>query len=168
MRRELAAIASAFAPYLKDGETPIERLERERHDNDLLMGALAKEKAHIEMVMRVEGQRIAARDKEIADLEIERSLADKATVAARGDRDRFQRERDEARAQIANALDSLKYEHDQRLQIERAYALADATLRDAREWHRCPWKYGASVEVIDLQRHAEWIARLDAALGGQP
>lgn len=70
------------------------------------------------------------------------------------------------RNQLANALDSLKYEHDQRLQIERAYVLADTLLRDVREWYRCPWKYGASVEVIDLQRHAEWIARLDAFLAG--
>lgn len=94
---DLEAALAAFAPYLKDGETPIERLERERHDNDILMGLLAKEKAHVEMVVRVESQRLMARDKEIADLQIERSLADKATAAARSDRDRFQCERDEAR-----------------------------------------------------------------------
>ena len=41
-----------------------------------------------------------------------------------------------------------------------------ALLQEVREWHRCPWKHGASVEVIDLQRHAEWVSRLDAALGG--
>lgn len=32
---------AAFQPYLKDGETPIERLERERHDNDTLLTLLA-------------------------------------------------------------------------------------------------------------------------------
>ena len=42
-----------------------------------------------------------------------------------------------------------------------------ALLREVLEWHRCPWKHGASVEVIDLQLHAAWIARLDAALGGR-
>lgn len=44
---------------------------------------------------------------------------------------------------------------------------AIALLQEVREWHRCPWKHGASVEVIDLQLHAAWIARLDAALGGR-
>lgn len=42
-----------------------------------------------------------------------------------------------------------------------------ALLREVLEWHRCPWKHGASVEVIDLQLHAAWIARIDAALGGR-
>ena len=91
-RVAIDAYEALLADDVQEGETPIARLERERHDNDLLISALAKEKAHVEMVMRVEGQRIAARDKEIADLQIERSLADKATVAARADRDRFQRE----------------------------------------------------------------------------
>lgn len=101
--QELAAIASAFAPYLKEGETPIERLARERHDSDILMTLLAKEKAHVEMVERVEARRVAARDKEIADLQCERSLADKERDAARMDRDRFQRERDEARLRAEQA-----------------------------------------------------------------
>lgn len=45
---ELVAMEAAFAPYLKDGETPIERLERERRDNDALLTLLAKEKARAE------------------------------------------------------------------------------------------------------------------------
>lgn len=97
------AQVEAFGPYLKDGETPIERLERERADNDTLMGLLAKEKAHIDNAMRVEARRIAARDREIADLQIERSLADRATAAARADRDRFQAERDALKATLATA-----------------------------------------------------------------
>lgn len=40
-------IKAAFRPYLKDGETPIERLERERADNDMLLGLLAAEKAKV-------------------------------------------------------------------------------------------------------------------------
>lgn len=50
---------------------------------------------------------------------------------------------------------------------ERERDEAIALLQEVREWHRCPWKHGASVEVIDLQLHAAWIARLDAALGGR-
>lgn len=39
---------AAFQPYLKDGETPIERLERERHDNDTLLTLLAHSKRDAE------------------------------------------------------------------------------------------------------------------------
>lgn len=39
---------AAFQPYLKDGETPIERLERERHDNDTLLTQLAHSKRDTE------------------------------------------------------------------------------------------------------------------------
>lgn len=44
LERELAE----FAPFLKDGERPIERLKRERKDNDGLMTLLAKEKRRTE------------------------------------------------------------------------------------------------------------------------
>jgi len=37
-----------FEPYLKEGETPIERLVRERRDNDMLLGELAKAKTQNE------------------------------------------------------------------------------------------------------------------------
>lgn len=39
---------AAFQPYLKDGEMPIERLERERHDNDILLTLLAHSKRDAE------------------------------------------------------------------------------------------------------------------------
>jgi len=37
--------ADAWKPWLKDGETPIERIEREHRDNQALLGLLAQEKA---------------------------------------------------------------------------------------------------------------------------
>ena len=44
LREQLAG----FAPYLKEGETPLERLTRERADNDALLTLLARAKGDVE------------------------------------------------------------------------------------------------------------------------
>lgn len=54
----LIAQIEPFATYLKDGETPIERFERERKDNAALLGLLAKDR-----------ERIAELEKRCAELE---------------------------------------------------------------------------------------------------
>lgn len=83
---------------------------------------------------------------EIARLQVELS----------GQRDGEWQEIVTLRNQLTNALNSLKYEHDQRLQIERAYALADTVLREIDDWFR---QEGAFPDYIQ--------ARIDAALGGR-
>lgn len=48
--------------------------------------------------------------------------------------------------------------------LRNQLAEAQRLLQDVREWHRCPWKHGCAVEVLDLQSHAAWIARLEASV----
>ncbi len=64
----------ACAPYLKDGETPAERIERERQDCLALMALLAKEK------LRSEAFRNAL--EVISQLSLHYSAADLGDIAA--------------------------------------------------------------------------------------
>lgn len=43
-RDKMAALVDACAPYLKEGETPAERIERERRDLTTVVGSLARER----------------------------------------------------------------------------------------------------------------------------
>ena len=45
--KEAAKMLEACAPYLKDGETPAQRIERERKDGAAVLGLLAKEKRRV-------------------------------------------------------------------------------------------------------------------------
>jgi hypothetical protein len=51
--REAGEILQACKPYLKDGETPAECIQRNRSDVGSVMSLLAKEKFRIEAVLRL-------------------------------------------------------------------------------------------------------------------
>jgi hypothetical protein len=104
---------AAFAPYLKDGETPIERLKRERKDNDTLLGLLAVEReARLQAERRYEVVAVGMGYGEypegqggaqVADPDVivnEWKRSDRELAAEREARVQAERERDDLRAHM--------------------------------------------------------------------
>ena len=52
--RRLDALIEACEPYLKDGETPVERIEREREDTAAMTRLYGREKEKTEALLRSE------------------------------------------------------------------------------------------------------------------
>ena len=75
--RRLDALIEACTPYLKDGETPAERIQRERKDTEAMTRLYAKERAKTEALLAAlkEVLRLYIPDRHQADTKIKEARA---------------------------------------------------------------------------------------------